>query len=202
MRLTLDNGPETIDTCPRILTFVCMSPPAELTAGRAVTLVKETSVVLGLTLFLPFVVHILPSWDDSPLGSHLLPIFYAPLGALILNRMGIAVFASFLAPWINHLLTGHPVVPMAALLCLQLMVFLMVGAALIKREFPGWSIGPAGYVVALLVSSTLGTVFQLMGRPFPLNLARAPEVLWKAVPGILILAIIGLWFSKHKPHSA
>ena len=179
-----------------------MSPPAELTAGRVVTLVKETSIVLGLTLFFPFVVHVLPSWDDSPLGSHLLPIFYAPLGALILDRMGIAVAASFLAPWINYLLTGHPVVPMAALLCLQLMVFLVVGAALKKHEFPGWMLGPVGYFVALLASSALGSVFQLIGRPFPLSLVRMPEVLWKSAPGILILALIGLWFSRHKPHSA
>ena len=179
-----------------------MSPPTELTAGRVVTFVKETSVVLGLTLFLPFVVHILPSWDDSPLGTHLLPIFYAPLGALLMNRMGVAVVASFLAPWVNHMLTGHPVVPMAALLCLQLMVFLMVGAYLVKHHFPGWSLGPTGYIVALLVSSVLGTLFQIIGKPFLLTLVRAPEALWKAVPGLLILALIGLWFSKHKPHSA
>jgi hypothetical protein len=52
-----------------------------MTAGRVLRLAKETTLVLGMTLFLPFLVHLLPSWDDSPLGAHLLPIFYAPLAS-------------------------------------------------------------------------------------------------------------------------
>ena len=166
------------------------------------TAVRDTSVVLGLTLFLPFVVHVLPSWDDSPLGAHLLPIFYAPLGALLLGRFGVALAASFLAPWINMLVTGHPVPPMAALLCLQLVVFLIAGQAMVRRKLPGWTVGPAGYLVALLVSAALGSLFQILGQPLPLALPGLLPALIRSLPGMLILAGIGWWFSKQHPLGA
>lgn len=182
--------------------FRAMSKTQTLTGSHLIKLAGEGTIVLGLTLFLPFMVHLLPSWDDSPLGAHLLPIFYAPLGALILNRMGIALVASVLAPWVNHFLTGQPAVPMAVLLCFQLVLFLVTAALLMKRAFPSFLLGPGAYVPALGVSCLLGSLLQVIGRAFPLSLGQFAPSLWNALPGLLILAFIGWWFSRNRPTSA
>lgn len=160
-------------------------------------LAGESAVVLSLTLFLPFLVHLLPSWDDSPLGAHLLPIFYAPLAALLMGRLGIALLVSMMAPWVNHLLTGLPAVPMAVMLCLELVLFLLVVQWLRDKQLPGWSLGPAGYSLSLVVTGLLGTLFQLSGLPFPLGLGQVPLSWMAALPGMAILALVGWWFSRH-----
>ena len=171
-----------------------------MTAVRVLRLAKETTLVLGMTLFLPFLVHLLPSWDDSPLGAHLLPIFYAPLAALLMGRMGIALGVSLAAPWINHLLTGMPPVPMAMMLCLQLVLFLLVAQILHRRQMPPFSLGPLGYAAALLFSCALGSLLGLAGVFFPLQLAGFPGALFTSLPGILLLAVIGHWFGR-QPHA-
>lgn len=179
-----------------------MSKTETFTGAAALKLASEGMIVLTLTLFLPFLVHLLPSWDDSPLGAHLLPIFYAPLGALFLGRMGIAVGVSVLAPWVNHLLTGQPPVPMAVVLCFQLVIFSLLGAVFLRRRIPALLTGPAAYAGALLASCCLGSLLQLTGSPFPLALAAFAGILLKAVPGLLILALIGWWFARHRPGAA
>lgn len=171
-----------------------------MTAVRVLRLAKETTLVLGMTLFLPFLVHLLPSWDDSPLGAHLLPIFYAPLAALMMGRMGIALGVSLAAPWINHLLTGMPPVPMAMMLCLQLVVFLLVVQWLHQRRFPAFGLGPLGYMTALLLSCATGSLLGALGVFFPLQLAGFFGHLLASIPGLLLLALIGYWFSR-QPHA-
>lgn len=179
-----------------------MSKTATFTGAAALKLASEGMIVLTLTLFLPFLVHLLPSWDDSPLGAHLLPIFYAPLGALFLGRVGIAVGVSVLAPWVNHLLTGQPPVPMAVVLCFQLVVFSVLGAFFLRRAFPAFLNGPGAYAGALLASCCLGSLLHLAGSPFPLSLGAFAGILLNAVPGLLILALIGWWFARHRPGAA
>ncbi len=44
---------------------------------------REAAFLLGLSLFLPFLIHLLPSYDDAAWGPRLLPIFYAPLLAAL-----------------------------------------------------------------------------------------------------------------------
>ncbi|MFO7724376.1 MAG: hypothetical protein R6V45_02420 [Oceanipulchritudo sp.] len=179
-----------------------MSKTDTFTGAGVLKLASEGMIVLTLTLFLPFLVHLLPSWDDSPLGAHLLPIFYAPLGALFLGRVGIAVGVSVLAPWVNHLLTGQPPVPMAVVLCFQLVVFSLLGAAFLKPWMPAFLTGPAAYAGALLASCCLGSLLHLTGNPFPLALPAFAGTLLNALPGLIILALIGWWFSRHRPGAA
>ena len=58
----------------------------------------DLAVFLGLTLLAPWMVHFIPSWDDSPIGAKLLPIFYAPLIAALTRRGQVAVCVALLAP--------------------------------------------------------------------------------------------------------
>ena len=179
-----------------------MSKAGTLNRVKILELAGEGTVILGLTLLFPFLIHLLPSWDDSPLGAHLLPIFYAPLGALLMGRMGIVIISSALAPWINHVLLGQPAVPMAVVLCLELGIFGLVGGALMKRHLPFPVIGPLAYLVALFSAGTLGSLLQLAGLAFPLNLMGLPGILLNAVPGLIILALIGYWLDRHRPQGA
>ena len=79
-----------------------MSHSINLTAVRLLRLAREGAIALGIAVLAPFLAH---------------------LGALMMGRMGIALGVGLLAPWLNHVLTGHPVIPMAVLLCLQLALF-------------------------------------------------------------------------------
>lgn len=179
-----------------------MTGAGAIRGARLLVLARESTLVLGLTLFLPFMVHLLPSWDDSPLGSHLLPIFYAPLGALFLGRTGIALVVSVIAPWVNHFLTGHPVVPMAILLCLQLGIFAPVCAWFHRRGLAAILIGPAGYLTALVLTAILGTLMKAAGLAIPIYLAAVPRNILNSLPGMAILALIGFWFSRQRPRGA
>ncbi len=179
-----------------------MTGAPALSAARLAAAVRETTLVLAISLLLPFLVHLLPSWDDSPLGAHLLPIFYAPLGALLLGRTGVALAAAFLAPWLNHLLTGHPLLAMAILLNAQLVLFILVGHWQLRARLPAWLIGPLGYALALVISALPGTLLPGTGASFPLSLAAVPGILLRATPGLAILALIGWWFGRHRPHAA
>jgi hypothetical protein len=179
-----------------------MSHSINLTAVRLLRLAREGAIALGIAVLAPFLVHLLPSWDDSPLGSHLLPIFYAPLGALMMGRMGLALGVGLLAPWLNHVLTGHPVIPMAVLLCLQLALFVPAGALLARRGAPAWSIGPLAYLVALALSALLGTVLIASGNAFPVDLTRVPGSVFRSLPGLAVLALVGWWCARQRPHAA
>ena len=106
----------------------------------------DLAVFLGLTLLAPWVVHAIPSWDDSPIGAKLLPIFYAPLIAALTGRGQVAVGVALLAPWVNHLLFGMPPRPIAILLTIELVVFSIVAASMASRWAGQAWLGPAAYL--------------------------------------------------------
>lgn len=85
----------------------------------------EAAGLFALTLFAPFVIHLLPVWGDETWGARLLPMFFGPLLAAMFCRMEVGIAIALLAPWANHFLTGRPLPPMAVILCLQLLVFVL-----------------------------------------------------------------------------
>ncbi len=85
----------------------------------------EAAGLFALTLFAPFVIHLLPVWGDEPWGARLLPIFFGPLLATLFCRKEVGIAIALLAPWVNFWLTGRPLPPMALILCVQLLVFVL-----------------------------------------------------------------------------
>ncbi|MFH1360470.1 MAG: hypothetical protein ABIJ41_05470 [Candidatus Omnitrophota bacterium] len=70
----------------------------EMTLSRWLILfqVDKLILVLGVMFFMPFFVHLIPWLDANPLGAIFLPIFYAPLVAIIFYRPHVALLSALL----------------------------------------------------------------------------------------------------------
>ena len=163
--------------------------------------VSELAIVIALTMFLPILIHMLPSWDDSPLGGKLLPIFYAPLVAGLTRKLHISLIACIVSPWLNHLLTGMPTIPVALMLCVQLVPFAYIVYVLGRRFDSTFWIGPTAYLISkpaiLLVSYLLP---ETMHGANPI--AHFVNTTYQAIPGIIILGLISHYCTRFfPPHS-
>lgn len=164
-------------TAPALPRFITASFASELGLG------------LALSLLFPFMIHLLPVPDDSRLGARLLPMFYAPLLAALLGRTTSAFAVAVLAPWVNWLITGHPVPRTGIVMTLQLVVFVAALRALLAPLGPRWYLAAPAYLLGLAASVLAAAVFpELIGsRPV---LPWAAGTLTMALPGIAVLLLI------------
>lgn len=162
------------------------SPAPALPRFLTLSIASELGLGLVLSLLFPFLIHLLPVPDDSRLGARLLPMFYAPLLAALLGRTPSAFGVALLAPWVNWLLTGHPVPRTAVVMTLQLVVFVAALRLLLARLGPRWYLAAPAYLLGLgasLVAALLQPAL-IGGRP---PLAWAAGTLTLALPGVAIL---------------
>jgi hypothetical protein len=153
-----------------------------LLTRESVRVVSLTAVVLAASLLLPLLFHLLPVSGGPPLGARLLPIFYAPLIAVLLFHPAVALTAALAAPSINHLLTGRPAPEMVPVLTLELLLF--VGLILLaRRRWPvSPLIAPLAYLLAKLAADAM------LGLPWSGVIAS----LQLALPGVAILFALNL----------
>lgn len=164
-------------------------------AGYALS---ESAFLVALALLLPLMVHLLPSWDDSPLGAKLLSIFYAPLLAAALGRTGLGLAAALCSPWLNLLLTGKPLPPVAAMLMVELVLFTTIARALIHyRGIRAWT-GPASYLLLKPVTCLLLLLFPNW-MPWATPLGAVTGAVLNAWPGIVVLTLIGWALRRYPP---
>ena len=150
--------------------------------------VRETVVVLIITVLLPFLVHLIPYTGMTPLGATLLPIFYAPLVAILLFRWHVGFIAGILAPFIHFLITGLPAWPMVLILSVDLALFLGMVWAFRKTRILKWIGAPIAYLLAKGASSFLVVLL-------PISLTTSEfwiSSVSVALPGLLILLIINI----------
>jgi hypothetical protein len=123
----------------------------------------------------------------------MLPIFYAPLVAMLLRRPTVGLLASVLAPWANHLLLGHPVLPVALILTLELPLF-CAWVHLYSRGGRGAWIGPAAYLSVKPFSALLLLLFPSLMPVGPVAfVANSVITGW---PGVLVLGCITWMVSR------
>ena len=146
--------------------------------------------ILTATFLLPFLVHLIPWTDPTPLGAVWLPIFYAPLVAVFFFRAHVAILAAVMAPTLNMLLVGKPLPPMAKMLTVELIIFVLFSLGLSKIKKGFWAAGAVSYVLAKGISTYL---LKMSG-------SGLGDALTTAVPGILLLLIlnIGIALYSHK----
>ncbi len=148
----------------------------------------EAAGLFALTLFAPFVIHLLPVWGDESWGARLLPMFFGPLLAALFCRMEGGIAIALLAPWANFLLTGRPLPPMAVILSVQLMVFVLF----LRWRFAGR--GPRihdpvlAYPVAVAASAVLIAIMPSLHPAGPV--AHWVGSVATAWPGMSLLAIV------------
>ena len=162
--------------------------------------ISELAIVIGLTMFLPIVVHMIPSWDDSPIGGKLLPIFYAPLVAALTRRMHVSLIACVVSPWLNHLLTGMPSIPVALMLCIQLVPFAYIVYVLGRRFDSKFWIGPVAYLIS---KPAILIIFYLLPEVMPgaNPIAHFVNTTYHAIPGIIILGLISHYCNRFPPQA-
>ena len=149
--------------------------------------VPATLVTILATVALPFLVHLLPPINGTPVGAVLLPLFIAPFVALYLFHPAAALLAALVTPSINRALTGQPTAEMAVLLTVELSVF-AVAALLFLRRWPRSVLcAPIAYLLAKVVASlVLG--FTALIPALPLGYLTSSVV--NALPGLAILLLV------------
>ena len=138
--------------------------------------------VLAGTFLLPFIFHVIPQSPGQPLGGLWLPIFYAPLVAVIWYRPHVAWMGAVAAPWLNWALLGMPTFPVARLLTAELVVFVLTAQLIMKMDKRLWVLGPVAYVGAKVFS-----VMVLQGQDWTMI---GPSLL-HAKAGLFMLGGIG-----------
>lgn len=175
--------------------------PTSITAFLSAGQIRQATLLLGLSLFLPFAIHLLPSYDDSSWGPRLLPIFYAPIIAALLYKPHVSLILAVAPLTLNHLITGRPSVPFAFQLSLELLVFTGFARYFAWKQLPFWIIGPTAYILGKPVMVLV--VFLVSGLPGsgdPVGWAISSLLL--AIPGVFILGLIGFFISKSPGHGS
>ena len=146
-------------------------------------------VTVGTMLLLPYLVHLITPQAGVSLGARLLPLFYAPLLAVILFDLRTAIIAAFTAPLLNHLIIGSPTLEMAVILTIEVVVFCVV-ASLLYRQWPRLVIiAPAAYISAVLAAALTLLIGPLLPVP---ALTFFISSISNALPGMLILLLINI----------
>ncbi len=151
--------------------------------------VIETAILLEISLILPVLIHLIPIFGVSSWGARLLPIYYAPLIAALFYRAHVGLIVTLCPPWINHLFTGMPNIPVTSLLTCELLIFVLLIIFFVNLAGRKWFYGPLAYLVA----KTLFFMVLLFWPPdFLLNppLDYFKNTLFVAIPGILLLGLV------------
>ena len=168
-----------------------------LTASAA----RELGILLALSVMFPFLVHILPAPDDARLGARLLPAFYAPLLAALLGRHRMAAAVALLAPWLNWALTGHPEPAGAAVMTIELLVFVAAIRAMLARFGARWYLAAPAFLLCLAAAALAAAAVPLLvGYRAPLAWAAGSAT--TGLPGIAILVLINWFVLRHYPPGA
>jgi hypothetical protein len=159
--------------------------------------VKETILVLVATLFMPMLIHLIPVSGSTPVGAMLLPIFYAPLVAVIFFRLHVALIPALLAPAINYFLTGHPAAHLLPVMTIELVFFVAALAFILSRKNQiSWIAAPLAYVIAKAGSVILLTVFPSLMEIGGIDFAIVS--ISNAWPGMIMLLLISIVCLKLK----
>jgi hypothetical protein len=151
-------------------------------------------VVLGATMILPVLVHLLPNINGNISGAVLLPIFFAPMIAAFLYKKHVAIFAGIFAPLLNFLIMGRPAPEMVITLGFEVVLFVLVLSMLKNFRAIRYIAAPAAYLISSLI--------VVVGLSFFGNLAN-PITFWLnsafiAIPGIILLGILNVAILKFR----
>lgn len=154
----------------------------------------QTIVVLGATMLLPILIHLLPNINGQISGAVLLPIFFAPMIAAFLYKKHVAIFAGIFAPLLNFLIMGRPAPEMVITLGFEVVLFVLILGWLKKFKIINYIVAPVAYLISSLT--------VVVGLSFLGNLAN-PLSVWLnstlvAIPGIILMGILNLFILKFR----
>ncbi|MFI5357908.1 MAG: hypothetical protein ACHQ4G_11295 [Opitutales bacterium] len=148
---------------------------------------KETAVLLALAWLIPFAVHLLPWGGATPLGAHLLPMFWAAFAAVYLFGLRAGLLTGLFAPIVNLAVTGLPALGWLSLLSFELVVFVALAWWSVRRVPWLWLIAPFGYLVARVGSAGVQTLLPGGAGAMSGLLFNSLRAGW---PGLVVLAAL------------
>lgn len=152
-----------------------------------------TILTIGLMWLLPFLVHLV---GGPTAGSAWLPLFYAPVIAIVLFHPAVAVVAGLITPFLNHYLTGAPPAPMAIILTIELVVFAAV-LELSGRRWPHfWAAAPLAYLFAKVATMILLAIVPVLPVPPGQFFMNSLLTAW---PGLLVLLLLNWLVVRYAP---
>lgn len=158
------------------------------TQATTIRTLSLSAVAVGASVAIPLLVHVLPA--GSVVGAALLPIFWAPLLAVMVYGPVPAAAAAVLAPLLNHLLTGMPPEFIVGSLTAELAIFVAVlifASKLGRLRRAPW-VAPVAYLVARVA---VGAVTVALGRSSG-GWSALFGSLPGAWPGLLALFVVAL----------
>ncbi len=153
--------------------------------------IPATIVTVTAAVLLPVLVHLLPTVGNVPTGARLLPIFYAPLLAVIFLQPSVGIVASLVAPFINHVLTGSPTYEMTIILTLELTFFSVIFSTIYAHRPKFVVAAPFAYLLAKVASLIAVAVLPVTLVPTaPLQFFTGS--LMTALPGMVVLLVLNI----------
>jgi len=158
--------------------------------------VKETVLTLVLSVVIPFMVHLLPSYKGIPMGAILMAMFFAPYIAVRYFKFHVAIIIGLFAPLLNHFLTGNPRTELIPVLTFQLVVFILASKFFLHLKFYNHLNAIFAFLSAMIASFLIIVIL-----PSTLPGASAGNFLTSSlvnsVPGLFLLGTLG-YFINHK----
>lgn len=157
--------------------------------------VSFSAAAIAASVAIPFIVHLVPGGDS--IGATLLPIFWAPLLAVLFLGPVPGIAAAVLAPYLNHVLTGMPPSFVLPSLTLELGIFVAV-IVLVSRNEKAKHIpllAPVAYLVARVITGLVLTQTDSIAQSAAIvfgNLGAA----WPGIACLLVLNIFGVLVVK------
>lgn len=162
-----------------------MAMTAQTSVVRTISL---TAAAVAASVAIPFLVHLVPG--GSAVGATLLPIFWAPLLAVVFFGPVPGVIAALLAPLLNHMITGMPPAFVVTSLTVELGIFV---AVLVLASRSVWAKRtPLLAPIAYLVARVLAAVALIVVGSSAASVGSVFAGLGSAVPGLITLFVINL----------
>lgn len=155
--------------------------------------IVETLLLLFGSVILQFVIHLIPSPSIEPLGKILLPMFFAPLIAVIFFRLHVGLIVGIFAPIVNYLITGAPKPELLLAVTIELVIFTLICYWLLQSNAMKNISALLAIITAKIFSASI--IFLILNTNY---LGDFFQSLLTAVPGILILSILNIILLRYK----
>lgn len=167
------------------------------TSAHRTSQLQALLVAVAIAVVAPLLVHLLPNSGNVPMGARLLPMYYAPLIAILLFDPLSGIVAGLIAPLINHLVTGMPVPDMMPVLTVELLVFALLIAASHRRWPRFWIAAPIAYLAAKAITVVLVEVIMAV-TTYSVVLAPFVKSATNAIPGLVILTVLSFAIVRYR----
>ena len=154
--------------------------------------VKEIAILIAASVFLQFIIHLIPPGGGVPLGAVLLPMFYIPLIAVIFYKFHTALVVTAFGPILNYIMTGSPELGIVPLLTFEVLLFVLALTVLSKYG----RFSSVGALISLLAALVISPLVLGILNSSGFSASFLLISLENAVPGIIIITVMNIFLLR------